>query len=226
MVSTLSINEMMDYLKQQLYYFFPDNTKFEGKDILEAIKMAYARCDTCFQYIKQPGYCTDRGESNFYHLHSDQYATFIYFLSNSLWNISENKVICDKLVFLNKCLNSFWVTYKVKLPDIFFLNHPVGTVLGHATYSDFLVVMQNVTVNTGEIINGVQYPILDKGCCLCAGAKIIGSQSIGARVTVGVDSVSYKKDIPSDSILVNIDGVNTIKKQKICNASLLLKGNF
>ena len=41
-----------------------------------------------------------------------------------------------------------WCSYKNNLPDIFVFMHHVGTVLGNANYSDYLVALHNVTVNT------------------------------------------------------------------------------
>ena len=98
--------------------------------------------ENCFKYINIPAYSDNKGQTFFSYLHSDQYAHFLYYLSNSLWKISQNKPICDKLIYLNKALNGFFYSYKGSLPDIFFLGHPVGSVLGNANYSDFLVVFQ------------------------------------------------------------------------------------
>ena len=87
------------------------------------------------------------------------------------------------------------------MPDIFFLTHPVGTVLGNADYSDFLVVSQNVVVNIGVSIVGESRPKLGKGLYLVAGAKIIGNETIGNRVSVGVDAVIYNQVVSDDRII-------------------------
>ena len=139
-------------------------------------------------------------------MNSDQYSQYLWFLVNSLWRISENKGICDKLILLNRALNSVWISYKNNLPDIFLLTHPLGTILGNANYSDFLVVLQNVTVNTSSNLH------IGKGCYLAAGAKIIGEEEVGDMVSVGVDACVYKTAVPSQSLVYrDYDGAIRIK---------------
>ncbi len=51
------------------------------------------------------------------------------------------------------------MTYKCKLPKIFVFYHAVGSVIGNADYSDYLVVFQNVTINTALDQNGETAPL-------------------------------------------------------------------
>ena len=55
---------------------------------------------------------------------------------------------------LIRYISGMFVSYKCNLPDIFIFYHAVGSVIGNAEYSDFLVIFQNVTINTGDRING------------------------------------------------------------------------
>ena len=111
-------------------------------------------------------------------------------------------------------MNGCWFSYKALLPDIFFLDHPVGTVLGNAKYSDFLVVTQNVTVETNYDEIGNSAPYLGKGLFLSAGAKIIGNKPVGDRVSLGVDTVVFNKEIENDSIVYrDSEGKINIKKR-------------
>lgn len=75
-------------------------------------------------------------------------------MSNSLWNLSGNTILCSKIINLNKYLNGMFYSYKCKLPEIFLFAHPVGSIIGNASYSDGLVVFQNVTINTGDDARG------------------------------------------------------------------------
>ena len=193
----------------------------EGTDIDAAFELGLERLENCFQYLTFPAYCDDAGQTFFSHLHADQYAQFLYFFSNSLWNISANKPICDKIMYLNRTLHNFFFSYKGLLPDIFFLGHPIGTILGNAVYSDFLVVFQNVTVNTSEDANGNPAPVLGKGLFLGAGAKIIGNKKIGDRVSISVDTVVYNTEIPSDKVVVTNEKGETVvadRRKKRCMA--------
>lgn len=208
-------SELQEYLASQLEHFFPDKYKFKGNDIDIAMKLALERLENCFKYINIPAYSDNKGQTFFSYLHSDQYAHFLYYLSNSLWKISQNKPICDKLIYLNKALNGFFYSYKGSLPDIFFLGHPVGSVLGNANYSDFLVVFQNVTVNTSIDGEGNTAPVLGKGLCLSTGAKIIGNKSIGDCVSIGVDAVVYNQEIEADKVVIREPSGKIVVRERI-----------
>lgn len=227
MVTTLSTDELKGYLARQLEIFFPDGTTdkyFKGSDVDFALQLALERLENCFKHINYKGYSDDNGQTYFSHLHSDQYSHFLYYFMNSLWEESANKVICDKVLLLNKFLNNIFVSYKCKLPDIFLIDHPIGTVLGNAEYSDYLCVLQNVTVNTGESADGSLAPKLGKGLFLCAGAKIIGNETIGDRVTLGVDAVVYKRAIGNDKLVIrDAEGKIRIKDSTKCIAQMVFR---
>ena len=218
---SLPKKELQTYTIKQLEIYFPDGRSLNGRDIDISFEQALERTENCFRYIKNAAYSDDHGMSFFSHLHSDQYAQFLYFWANSLWKLSENKAVCDKLSYLNKSLHNFFISYKGALPNIFFLTHPVGSVIGNASYSDFLVIGQNVTINTGEDPNGETVPKLGKGLYLAAGAKIIGNEPIGDRVSIGVDAFVYGQPIPNDSVVLrDPDGKIQIRnrKKKLCKA--------
>lgn len=203
MIMTLTTTELSLFLGKQLESFFPDGLTeryYKGKDVDWALNMALERLEYCFKHINRPAYSDESGQTYFSHLHSDQYSQFLYFFMNSLWKKSENKIICDKCIILNKCLNNMFVSYKGELPDIFLFMHPIGTILGNAKYSDYLVVLQNVTVNTGGA--GELAPKLGKGLFLASGAQIIGEEPVGDRVSIGVNAVVYKTSIGNDKIVI------------------------
>ena len=214
MILSLKKNELKSYVGGQLNTFFPDDSGFAGRDIDLALNRGLERLERCFKEISFPAYSDDAGQTFFSHLHADQYAQFLYFFSNSLWEISQNKPICDKVMYLNRVLNNFFFSYKGKLPDIFFLGHPIGSVIGNAVYNDYLVIFQNVTINTSVDENGNAAPILGKGLFLGAGAKIIGNKPIGDRVSISVDTVVYNQEIEDDKVVVtNSDGKTEIKNR-------------
>jgi serine O-acetyltransferase len=214
MKTSLSKDELKLYLGKQLSNYFPDNTRLEGNDVDSALTLALDRLENCFKEITFPAY-SDGEQTFFSHLHADQYATFLYFFMNSLWKLSENKPICDKVLYLNRMLNGFFVSYKGRMPDHFFLGHPVGTIIGNAVYNDYLVIFQNVTVNTDTDAEGNPAPVLGKGLFLGTGAKIIGNRTVGDRVSVGVDAVVYNREIPDDSVVMKAEnGEVLVKKRK------------
>lgn len=218
---SLTKNELKQYIAVQLTHFFPDSYAFKGNDVDAALQLALDRTEYCFRNISVAQYQTENGDANFYHLHSDQYSQFLYYLSNSLWNISQNKTLCDKLIYLNKILSGMFFSYKGKLPDIFVFVHPVGSIIGNASYSDYLVILQNVTVNTSWEEDGSPAPKLGRGLFLGAGAKIIGNKPIGDRVSLGADSVVNQQEIPDDSVVIRQpDGHIVVRpcQKDTCNA--------
>lgn len=214
---SLPRDELRDYIGRQLDHFFPDGNTMRGSDIDRALDIALDRAEHSFSRTAVRGYSDGRGGALFSHLHSDQYAQFLYYFSNSLWKLSENKPICDKLICLNKALNGYFFSYKCGLPDIFLFVHSVGSIIGNAEYGDFLVILQNVTVNTGA----GRPPKLGRGVCLAAGAKIIGHQPIGDRTSIGVDALVYDQAIPPDKVVERgPDGKIVVRdrRSKLCMA--------
>lgn len=204
MVMSLTVSELYEFMKHQLDMFFYDKYSFEGTDIHTAIKLALDRIEYCYQYVVLKNYHTDGGDVLFNHLHGDQYAQFLYYFSNSLWNLSQNKPICDKIIQLNKALNSVFITYNAGLPDIFAWVHPVGTVLGNAEYSNFFICNQECTVGT-RLNRGKdgRTPKLGKGLFLGAGAKITDYQEdVGDRVMIGAGTMLFKGPVPDDSLVI------------------------
>ncbi len=212
---TLNKSDLLKYVDNQAGYFFPDGIRLQGDNVNSAFELALERCEKCFDNIILPGYHDENGVI-FSHLHSDQYATFLYYFSNSMWKNNVNPALCSKIMYLNRALHSFFVSYKCSLPDIFALQHPVGTVIGNAAYSDYLVILQNVTVNTGNGKSGELCPVLGKGLYCGAGSKILGSEQVGDRVSLGVNSVVLNTRIPDDSIVINNihSGKTEIRKRK------------
>lgn len=202
MIMALQTNELKAYVGAQLEHFFPDDRRFVGGDVDRAMSLALERTEYCFQHITLPAFRGEGGQTIFFHTHSDQYSQFLFFLSNSLWKLSENQPLCGKLIGLNKALNGMFYSYKGGLPDIFLFAHPVGTIIGNAAYSDFLVIFQNVTINTDQDENGNPAPKLGKGLFLGAGAMIIGNKPVGDRVSIGVGATVYNTAVPDDSVVI------------------------
>lgn len=108
-----------------------------------------------------------------------------------------------RIINLNKYLNRMIYSYKYKLPELFLFAQPVSSIIGNASYSDGLVVFQNVTINTGDDTRGDSAtPKLGRGLFLGAGAKIIGEKTIGDRVSIGVDAIVYNKQIDDDTVVL------------------------
>lgn len=201
MILSLPQVELFNYVRAQLNHFFPDGQDLRWEQGRSAFHLALDRTEYSFSRTVTRGYTDGSGNAMFSHLHSDQYSQFLYYFANSLWKLSEDQPACNKLIFLNKALNGYFFSYKYRLPDVFLFAHPVGSIIGNAGYSDFLVISQNVTINTGTEQGPDDLPKLGKGLFLGAGAKIIGRKPIGDRVSVGVDAIVYDQAVPDDKVV-------------------------
>ena len=98
---------------------------------------------------------------------------------------------------LNRMLG-FDLYYEVDLPQNLMFVHPIGTVLGRATYGDYLCVYQNVGV--GSDLDGNR-PKVGEGVVLFPGAKVLGNTVIGNNVFVTANTVVQNCEIPDNSIV-------------------------
>lgn len=165
------------------------------------------RCEYCFSHSDNKYYSKD-GVTYFNPFHSGQYSIFLYYFSNESW-IQGNSLLADKIYFLNKTLNACDLFYQVNLPRIFMLDHPVGSVMGRANYSDFFSFGQNCTVGNNK---GV-YPTLGKHVRMCANSMIIGDCTIGSNVTLGANACVKDEDIEANTIVFG-SSPNLILKKK------------
>lgn len=88
--------------------------------------------------------------------------------------------------------------YEVELQAPVRFVHPLGSVLGRATYAPNLVVYQNVGV--GSDLNGNR-PKFTGPCVLFPGAKVLGNSVIGANVYITANTVVSGGSIPDNSIV-------------------------
>lgn len=209
---SMSKLELKNYIARQLDNFFPDRYCFDGTDVNNALDIALQRTEYCFKHINVSHYTRD-GEVWFDHLHMDQFSAFIYFLANSLWIESENKAICDKLMSLNKVLNALFLSYKCKLPDIFMLNHAVGSFIGNADFADFLIISQNVTINPK--FNSSDGPTIGKGVALKAGVSVVGHTQIGNGCLIETNTLLNNANVPDNyTAYTNEKGELKMEKNK------------
>jgi len=181
---SLNKSELLLYTIKQLELFFPDGSTVNQAEIRKSFYFALERVENCFSNIHGK-YYNNQGIVSFNHLNGDHYATFLYYFSNTLYKDESRIANCEKLFLLNKYLHGVDVYYEVNLPDIFIFVHPLGTVLGRADYSNFLVVYQGCNVGANKDV----YPKLGQYLSLHPGSSVLGNSVIGDNVTVGANSL-------------------------------------
>lgn len=195
--------QLVSYTNNQLNHFFPDGVDSErilNKNIGEAIE----RMQFSLKHVKLQGYTT------FDVLHSDLYAQFLYFLSNTIWNNDRDKRTASKLYYLNKALHGLNCMYDTLLPEIFLLIHCVGTVLGKANYSNYFVACHNVTVGSDR----GYAPNIREGVYMGPGSSIIGNCTVNEWTHLAINAVVLNHDTESETVAIGSSGTAVTKKLK------------
>lgn len=143
--------------------------------------------------------------------HADEYAAFLYFFSNELYKRLGENVFAEKIYLLNRYLNSLDIFYDRELPDIFHLEHPIGTIIGRAKLSNYLEIYQGVTIG-GNL--QLEMPDIGENVSLYAGATIIGKTKIGCNCSIGSGVTLLNEIIENNSTVINTLTPIRIKNKK------------
>ena len=202
-----SIIEITDYVFRQISFFFPDRQKGLRGIIHKNMEESIKRTLFCINNIK----IWDKHEFNI--LHSSQYATFLWYLSNSVWKNTNDKIASTKIFYLNKALNGFDCFYDNNLPEIFLLGHTNGIVLCRNTYRNYLVLFQGVTIGRQKD----DRPQIAEKVILYPYSSIIGNSHVkeGTVISKGVNVINQQTE---GNCYVFQDGKNIITKS--CDAKI------
>jgi serine O-acetyltransferase len=193
----LTRSELVALVSRQIESLFCIRAAEEREILSAGIDAALERCAYCFSHTKNKYYSRD-GAAYFNPFHSGQYSIFLYFLSNSVFTLQPNaRTLADRVYYLNKALNGLDLFYEVNMPRVFFLDHPVGSVLGRATYGEYFAFAQNCTVGN----NKGTYPVIGQNVRMMAYSMILGDCKVGDNVILSAQSYVKDTDIPSCSIV-------------------------
>lgn len=205
MKTAIPHDDIKKLLFNQLSFFAIDED--ERRCVNASWGGVFVRLEKCF--TQNPNkYYHRNGETYFNPFHSGQYCIFLYLMSNEVWK-QGNSLLADKIYYLNKMMNGCDMFYEVELPEVFMLDHPVGSVIGRAHYSNGFSFGQNCTVGNNNNI----YPSIGENVRLCANASIIGNCHIGDNVTIGAYACVKDQDVPANSIVFG-QSPNLIIKEK------------
>ena len=193
---TLTPPELAGYVTRLVANYLPDGAE-RKVNLKPQVRAALERLEHCFSRIHRKYYTID-DRVTFDHLNSDHMAAFLYFLGNTIWRASGDTGLPTRLFYVNKAMNGIDLYFSVPMPDIFLLVHPVGTVVGSATYGDYLVLYQNCTVGADAGI----YPTLGEGVVLFSRTSVLGNSTIGDDVVFAANSFIVNADVPSNSVVV------------------------
>ncbi|NDY70477.1 transferase [Desulfobacter hydrogenophilus] len=196
MILDLNEKELTDLMVKQLRALLCFNESTELMDLKKAIQLAIDKIAYLIPRCKNKYYFKN-GAPYFTPFHSGQNTIFCYFVSHILYVNLGNENLAERIFYLNKILNGINIYYTTKLPDIFYLDHAVGTVIGKADFSDYFQFRQNVTVGN----NFNKYPRFGRNVHLWSGATVIGDCNIGNNVIISARTYLKDQDIPDNSIV-------------------------
>lgn len=128
---------------------------------------------------------------------SVQYCIFLYWMSRVSYEMDGDGVKAEKFYYLNKVMNSVDLFYEIELPPIWGAEHPMGSVMGRAEYSDYFFFYQGCTVGG----NKGNYPTLGRMVIMYSNSKILGCSEIGDNVIIGANTYIKDEKIPGNSIV-------------------------
>lgn len=189
----LKESELLSILIRRLNnYFFIDETeelliKKHHINVLEKLKICFLGIDN--KYFQK------NGNAYFSYIHSGQYLIYLYFYSMIFAELKHP--LKDKFYYLNKIMHSVDLYCEIKLPSVFFFEHPLGLVLGRASYGDNFFAMQGCTVGGNKGI----YPSIGKNVKMFSDSKVLGDCTIGDNVWISANTYIKDMDIPSNTIV-------------------------
>jgi serine O-acetyltransferase len=216
----MSINldkaRLRTYLSKQFDNFFPDSKASTTLEVA-IIERSLQRSFYCFKGINSPIYRDLDGDPKFNHLHGDQYATFLYFVSSEAFQAG-NEEVYYKAALLNKALHGIDLFGHVKMPDRFLLVHPVGTIIGRAKIGENVVIYQGVTIGGKHDKNGdIIYPSIGRDCVLFSNASVIGASKLQKKTIVAANTFLLDFNLNSEGKLVVGSYPNIIVKDNSQN---------
>lgn len=194
---SLPVESLGSYILKILTTHVPVGKEYCEHDFCVVLRKSLERLTYCFRHIHRK-YYSENNKVVFNHFNSDHMATLLYFLSNTVWQENNDEALATRLFYLNKIMHGIDLFYSVNMPDIFMLVHPLGTILGKASYQNFLVVYQNVTVGAEDVL----YPRFEEGVILYAKSSILGDCNIGKNVIFGANSFLMNIDVPDDTVVL------------------------
>lgn len=190
---------------KQLHNFF-DLEPAEEDTLRAAAPQAMQRTLHCVAGVDNKYFRDPDGNPRFTPLHSGQWLLWLCYLANTL-SRRGHKTLADKVYYLNKIMHGVDIYHEVDIPAVFFLEHPLGTVLGRARYSDGFMAYQGCTVGG----NRGHYPVLGRNVRLMSNSKVLGNSHLGDNVTLAANTYVKDRDIPAGCTVFGRDPNLTIK---------------
>lgn len=212
MIIKYGIENLKKNIVNQLSCFWLEVNQF---NVVDYVEIALSRLDNQLSGLNVKGIRNweKSEEVTFSPRNTVQYACFLYILSNELYKadlIDE----ADSVYYLNKIMNCVEWYYAIELPKVWYAEHPIGSVLGKATYGERFFLYQGCTVGGNRDSKGrLAYPSIGENVIMYSNSSIIGNCRIGNNVIIASHSYIINQDVP-DNCIVFGNSPNIVIKEK------------
>lgn len=189
------VNQVHAQIERQLTSLFGLGWD-ESRVLRAALPAALDRLRRCFQGIDNPYFREESGAPRFDLFHSCQYGLLLVYLGHELSSAGQRS-LADRVYFLNKSLTGSDIYHEVAIPDVLFIEHAVGVVMGRASYAPGFGIYQNCTVGG----NRGKYPTFGRNVMLFAGSMVLGDSHLGDDVFVSAGTLIKDQDVPSGHVV-------------------------
>lgn len=145
-------------------------------------------------------------------LYTNAYTIFLYKFSRFCYEKSAVE-LATKIYYLNKIMNSVELFYEVELPEYFYLDHPLGSVMGRAKYGEYFVFSQGCTVGNNKSV----YPEIGKFVIMHSNSKILGASIIGDNCIISANTYIKDSIVPDNTVVFQNNRELVFKKNKLNN---------
>lgn len=134
------------------------------------------------------------------------HAVWFYRISHKLWKHDIRLLAKMISIFARFLTGGIEIHPGAKIGRRLFIDHGSGIVIGETTeIGNDVILYQGVTLGGTGKEKGKRHPTIGNNVMISAGAKILGSITIGDYSKVGAGSVVLN-DVPSNSTVVGIPG--------------------
>ena len=142
---------------------------------------------------------------SFYVCYPGFQAIFLHRLTHKLWNL-KLPLIPRVISQINRTITGIEIHPGAKIGKKVFIDHGMGVVIGEtAQIGDNCLLYQGVTLGGTGKSHGKRHPTLKENVVVGAGAKVLGSITIGANTRIGAGSVVVRS-VQGNSTVVGIPG--------------------
>ena len=126
-------------------------------------------------------------------------------VANRLWH-ADHRLAARFLSGLVRAWTAVDIHPAATIGSGLFIDHAVGVVIGEtAVVGTDVTIYQGVTLGGTSLEAGKRHPTVGDRVTIGAGAKVLGSVTVGSGSRIGANAVVVR-DVPSDSVVVGVPG--------------------